>query len=258
MSIPASPPRPWTSFGITHTGNVRGHNEDAFLALPEQRLWIAADGMGGHTAGDFASRLIVDQFRSFKALPLTGHSVDQIRQNLAKVNHELWTKAQQMGDTIIGSTVAILLATEHHIATVWSGDSRIYRLRDGLFKQITRDHDERGEFESGIDDFVGSAFTNAVTQAIGAAEELQVEMEIRENRPGDTYLLCSDGLNKELDDQQIAAILQANNVETAAQILLREALDNYGRDNITVVLAHYPVACPKSRERAAGWSPRSG
>lgn len=242
MSIPGSPPRPWTSFGITHTGNVRGHNEDAFLALPEQRLWIAADGMGGHTAGDFASSLIVDQFRSFKALPLTGHSVDQIRQYLAKVNHELWTKAQQMGDTIIGSTVAILLATEHHIATVWSGDSRIYRLRDGLFKQITRDHSEGEEFESEIDDFAKSAFTNAVTQAIGAAEELQVEMEIRENRPGDTYLLCSDGLNKELSDQQIAAILQANNVETAAQILLREALDNYGRDNITVVLAHYPVA----------------
>ena len=242
MPIPASPPRPWASFGITHTGNIRSHNEDAFLALPEQRLWIAADGMGGHTAGDFASRLIVDQFRSFKALPLTGHSVDQIRQNLAKVNHELWTKAQQMGDTIIGSTVAILLATEHHIATVWSGDSRIYRLRDGVFKQITRDHGEGEEFESGIDDFVRLAFTNAVTQAIGAAEELQVEMEIRENRPGDTYLLCSDGLNKELSDQQIAAILQANNVETAAQILLREALDNYGRDNITVVLAHYPVA----------------
>lgn len=241
MPSSASPPRPWASFGITHTGNIRDHNEDAFLALPEQRLWIAADGMGGHTAGDFASRLIIDQFRSFKASPLTGHSIDQIRQILAKVNHELCTKAQQMGD-IIGSTVAILLATEHHVATVWSGDSRIYRLRDGLFKQITRDHSEGGETESGIDDFVGSAFTNAVTQAIGAAEELQVEMEIRENRPGDTYLLCSDGLNKELSDQQIAAILQANNVESAGQILLHEALDNYGRDNITVVLAHYPVA----------------
>ncbi len=67
-------------------------------------------------------------------------------------------------------------------------------------------------------------------------------MEIREHRPGDTYLLCSDGLNKELSDQRIAATLQANNVEDAGQALLREALDNYGRDNITVVLAHYPVA----------------
>jgi type VI secretion system protein ImpM len=121
-------------------------------------------------------------------------------------------------------------------------DSRIYRLRDGLFKQITRDHSEGGETESGIDDFVESEFNNAVTQAIGAAEELQVEIEIRENRPGDTYLLCSDGLNKELSDQQIAAILQANNVENAGQILLQDALDNHGRDNITVVLAHYPVA----------------
>ncbi len=242
MPISASPPHPWTSFGITHTGNIRDHNEDAFLALTEQRLWIAADGMGGHTAGDFASHLIIDQFRSFKASPLTGHSIDQIRQNLAKVNHELWSKAQQIGDTIIGSTVAILLATEHHIAAVWSGDSRIYRLRDGLFKQITRDHSEGEETESGIADFVGSTFTNAVTQAIGAAQELQVEMEIRENRPGDTYLLCSDGLNKELSDERIATILQANNVEAASQTLLREALDNYGRDNITVVLAHYPVA----------------
>lgn len=241
MPISASPPQPWTSFGITHTGNIRDHNEDAFLALPEQRLWIAADGMGGHTAGDFASRLIIDRFKSFEALALTGHSVDQIRQILAKVNHELWTKAQQMGD-VIGSTVAILLATEHHVASVWSGDSRIYRLRDGLFKQITRDHSEGEEFELGIGDFGEPAVNNAVTQAIGAAEELQVEMEIRESRPGDTYLLCSDGLNKELSDQQIAAILQANDVETAAQNLLREALDNYGRDNITVVLAHYPVA----------------
>ncbi len=241
MPIYSLPLKPWTSFGITDTGNIRDHNEDAFLALPEQRLWIVADGMGGHTAGDFASHLIIDQFRSFKASAQTGQSVDLIRQNLAEVNHELWTKAQQIGDTIIGSTVAILLATEHHVATIWSGDSRIYRLRDGLFKQITRDHSEGEETESGLDDF-GAAFTNAVTQAIGAMEELQVEIEIRENRPGDTYLLCSDGLNKELNDQRIGAVLQSNNVERAGQILLREALDNYGRDNTTVVLAHYPVA----------------
>lgn len=241
MPISASPLQPWTSCGITHTGNIRDHNEDAFLSLPEQRLWIAADGMGGHTAGDFASRLIIEQFRSFKASPLTGQSVDQIRQILATVNHELWNKAQQMGDVIIGSTVAILLATEHHIAAIWSGDSRIYRLRDGRFKQITRDHSEGEETESGIDDFTESTFNNAVTQAIGATQELQIEIEIREIRPGDTYLLCSDGLNKELNDQQIAAVLQANNVESAGNILLSEALANYGRDNITVVLAHYPV-----------------
>jgi len=241
MPISASLPHPWISYGITHTGNIRDHNEDAFLALPEQRLWIAADGMGGHTAGDFASRLIIDQFKGFETSPLTGRSVDKIRQILAKVNHELWTKAQQMDD-IIGSTVAILLATEHHVATAWSGDSRIYRLRDGIFKQITRDHSEEEEMNLGIDDFAESAFSNAVTQAIGAAEELQLEMEIRENRPGDTYLLCSDGLNKELSDQRIAAILEANDLEHAGQTLLQEALDNYGRDNITVVLAHCPVA----------------
>jgi serine/threonine protein phosphatase PrpC len=63
VAISASFPQPWTSFGITDTGNLRDHNEDAFLALPEQRLWIAADGMGGHAAGDFASRLIIDQFK---------------------------------------------------------------------------------------------------------------------------------------------------------------------------------------------------
>jgi serine/threonine protein phosphatase PrpC len=241
VAISASFPQPWTSFGITDTGNLRDHNEDAFLALPEQRLWIAADGMGGHAAGDFARRLIIDQFKSFKASPLTGHSVDQIQKILAKVNHELWARGQQM-DAIIGSTVAILLATEHHVASIWSGDSRIYRLREGLFKQITRDHSEGEETESVIDDFVESEFNNAVTQAIGAEEDLQAEMEIRESRPGDTYLLCSDGLNKELSDERIAAILQDNNLESAGQILLQEALDNFGRDNITVVLAHYPVA----------------
>ncbi len=240
MLIFSSSPHPWASFGITHTGNIRDHNEDAYLALPEQRLWIVADGMGGHTAGDFASRLIIDQFRNFKVSPLAGHSIDHIRQILAKVNHELWAKAQHTDD-IIGSTVAILLATEHHVAAVWSGDSRVYRLRDGRFRQITRDHSEGGEMESGIGDSVGSEFNNALTQAIGAAEDLQVEMEIRENRPGDTYLLCSDGLIKEVSDQRIAAVLQTNNVESAGQTLLQEALDNYGRDNITVVLTHYPV-----------------
>lgn len=96
--------------------------------------------------------------------------------------------------------------------------------------------------ESGIDNLVGSDFNNAVTQAIGAAEELQVEMEIREHCQGDTYLLCSDGLNKELSDERIASILQVNNLESAGQILLDEALEKFGRDNITVVLAHYPVA----------------
>lgn len=242
MPLSSSPPDTWTSFGITHTGNIRDHNEDAFLVLPEQRLWIAADGMGGHTAGDFASHLIIDQFKGFKASPLTGHNVDQIRQILAQVNYELWTKAQQIGDTIIGSTVAILLATEHHVAIVWSGDSRIYRLRNGLLKQITRDHSEGlEETESELGDLVRSISSNTVTQAIGAVKELQVEVEIRENRPGDTYLLCSDGLNKELSDQRIAKILEANNVEIAGQILLREALANFGRDNITVVLAHCSI-----------------
>ncbi len=240
MPPSASPSQPWTSIGVTHTGNIRDHNEDACLDLPEQGLWIAADGMGGHTAGDLASNLIIERFGSFTASPIIGHSKEQIHRILAAVNQELWLRAQQLGADIIGSTVAILFATDYHIASVWAGDSRIYRLRDGDFKQITRDHSEGADIDPGPNDSPDLAYPGAVTQAIGALDELQVETEIREHRPGDTYLLCSDGLNKELSDQQIATILKTNDVKSAAEILMREALSRQGRDNTTVVLAHTP------------------
>ena len=209
----------WQSASCSHVGRVRRINEDAMLDQPERGLWAVADGMGGHTLGDVASRMVVD---ALAHLPQT--STDAIRACLAEVNRRLMTEAAMRDVQVIGSTAVVLLASGSHCSCLWAGDSRIYRLRGGRLEQLTRDHSrvqemvDRGELTPEAARI--SPLRNRITRALGVPGPLDLEARQLPSEASDLYLLCSDGLTGELKDSEIAAILEMDSLEAAADVLL--------------------------------------
>ena len=244
----------WESAGLSNPGKVRSVNEDNFLARGADRLWLVADGMGGHTAGDLASQTIVDAFRDL-ALPTTlSGLVDAVESCLLSTNQHLQNISAARDDQpTIGSTVVVLLALGHYVTCLWVGDSRIYRLRDKELVQLTQDHSQVEELiMHGLllrEDAENHPAANVVTRAIGAMDEVFVDMDYVEARTGDRFLLCSDGLTKELSDAQIRAMLALDG--TAKEIcksLIGAALDRGARDNVTVVVTKVLDPGPDDRQ----------
>lgn len=234
-----------TSFGITHTGNIRDCNEDAFLIADDKYLWAVADGMGGHEQGRVASQSIVEALATYRPLHLLGNSIRNMATLLQSVNTKLITRANKKPDTIIGSTIALLLIKGLYCVSVWAGDSRIYRYRNGVLKQITRDHSEAEILlEAGVapEEIAEIPYAEGITRAVGADDILQLETRILEIQTNDIFLLCSDGLYKELADTEIAQIIGKGGVEDAAQRLMATALKRQGRDNITIILVKLKFA----------------
>lgn len=225
---------------VTHQGCVRDHNEDGFLLLPERGLWLVADGMGGHYGGEFASSAIVSHLESIgrasSAPDLQARFVDRI----SAANAAIQQHSRESHGVTIGATVAALLAYENHFACVWSGDSRIYLLRDGQLSQVSRDHTE-------VQDLLDSgAITaeqaenwprrNVITRAIGVRPEVQLDHIYGTLRDRDRFLLCSDGLTKYADFATLRRIVPRAPLETVAETLLQLALDGGGADNISIVV----------------------
>jgi serine/threonine protein phosphatase PrpC len=224
----------------TDAGAVRRHNEDAFLLRPELGLWAVADGMGGHLRGDHASRMVMDAL--MQGDPTA--SIEEIRARLATAHQALLAEAASLGDgAVIGATVVVLVVRDGRYTCLWAGDSRLYRLRDGVLRQLTRDHSyvqrlidsgsltpEQGRRHPGA---------NVITRAIGASGPLELDMVQGDSRPGDVYLLCSDGLSNVVADAEIADRLTVLPCEEASTALLDLALARGAPDNVTlVVLAH--------------------
>lgn len=242
---PAPRPRPsgigLRSVARTHVGAVRTLNEDRYLERPDVRLWVVADGMGGHEAGDVAAGLIVETLAGVEPQSSGYAYLNVICDHLQAVNRELIERAAALSyGALIGSTVVALLAFEDHYACVWAGDSRIYLLRDGELIQLTHDHSAVQEMvDSGLldaDEAQGHQRSNIVTRAVGAGEPLELEVRHAAIQPGDQFLLCSDGLTGMVTDEEIRRVLQAMPPETAADGLLALALDRGARDNVTLVL----------------------
>ncbi len=233
----------WLSAGVSHTGNIRERNEDAFLTCDRQKLWGVADGMGGHDAGDVASQMIIQHLRQYRATPLLGRNVRQVTQLLQSANELLIQKAASENNSIIGSTVCVLLAHHQHCVFLWAGDSRIYRLRNGYFQQVMQDHSEAEELiEAGATKEEVSRLPNgeAITRAVGSDRHLNLEIKMQAFERGDIYLLCSDGLYKELSGPEIADRISAYSLSEGVNTLLDTALQRRGRDNITVVEVQAP------------------
>jgi protein phosphatase len=226
----------WQSASCTHVGRVRQINEDAVLDQPERGLWAVADGMGGHTLGDVASRMVVDALAE-----IPDADSRNIRAALGDVNRRLMKEAALRDVQVIGSTVVVLLASANRCSCIWAGDSRIYRYRDGALQQLTRDH-------SHVEELIARGLLspaeasrhpghNLITRAIGVADLLELEEDDSDVRAGDMFVLCSDGLSNEVDAQQMTMLLARQDCKLAAQRLVQEALAHGGRDNVTVVVA---------------------
>ena len=234
----------WWSCCRTDTGRHRRVNEDAYLNLDDIGLWIVADGMGGHFRGDLASRMIVDAFSDL-ARPQTIDEFavlarERLRHANAAICHEV---LDAHTGQIMGSTVVIFLVYNQEWLCLWAGDSRAYLLRDGQLIQITHDHSVVQEMvDSGKlrkAEAVNHPAAHKITRAIGTRSNLQLDEYRSFLRDGDTVLLCSDGLNREVEDQELAEILDNYDCEEASRELVDLTLERGARDNVTVAVIKF-------------------
>ncbi|MEE4361732.1 MAG: protein phosphatase 2C domain-containing protein [Pseudomonadales bacterium] len=232
----------WETAGVTHEGRQRPHNEDAWVARADAGLWMVADGMGGHAAGDIASRLVADAVQALDGQADLPALVDRLDDALTRTNVEIRAYADRhLEGRTMGCTVVSLLAQGDVGVCLWAGDSRLYRLRAGELLQVSRDHDpfqdlvERGALTPEEADARPEA--SVITRAVGAQPELHLDLMAFDTAPGDVLLLCSDGLYRELSGEEIARHLgAAQSVQEIAQAMLDGALDRGARDNVTVIV----------------------
>lgn len=229
-------------------GLQRSNNEDAFLVLEAEKLCVVADGMGGHLGGEVASSMVTEILReAFTAPPAEYEAVEVILERLLGAiqlaNREIYNRGnsdprlRNMGTTVVST---LFHGTKVIFASV--GDSRIYRLRDGVLKQITEDHSWVGELRKknliSEEDARNHPLKNIITRALGMEEDVDVDGTWEETQSGDVYLLCTDGLTDLVEDGQIQETLKrlVNDLDEAVNALLDCANDEGGADNITVGL----------------------
>jgi protein phosphatase len=225
----------YVSAGMTDTGRVRASNQDAFVDHNSVGLWAVADGMGGHRDGDVASRMVCEGLQSFKPEGSLEDCVDELRQRMSRVNSQLHAAAiRPINPVQSGSTVVMLLAKRTACAILWAGDSRVYRLRERKLVQLTTDHTWATELQ--LDEAMAEESDHAITRAVGGEEILLLDVRRDRVKLGDRFLLCSDGLTRELSTPQIASLLGAGDVKQSAKALIDATLAQGARDNVTVVV----------------------
>lgn len=243
----------------TDPGMVRSHNEDAVFGSADLGLVILADGMGGYNAGEVASSmattLLSTNFAAILAQPpgASPQEVDEasgervshriLNEQVAATNGAIYNASlSQPQYAGMGTTLVMAWFHDNLVSVAHIGDSRLYRLRGGDFRPITRDHSLLQEqLDSGMitpEEARYSQNKNLVTRALGVASQVEAEIHDYEVEPGDIYLLCSDGLNDMVSDEEIGLALRtlAANPELAADQLIQMANDNGGRDNVSVIL----------------------
>jgi len=240
----------------TDPGMVRGHNEDAVFANPNLGFAILADGMGGYNAGEVASGMATMVLSSeletaFSVRP--PYEVDRetgltyghrcLKEKVALTNSAIFNAAESQPQySGMGTTLVTALFYDNRVTVAHIGDSRLYRLRGESFVAITRDHSLLQEqIDCGMISLEEARFSqnkNLVLRALGVDVNVDTEIHDYPVRPGDIYLLCSDGLNDMVDDEDIQLTLQnrAANLDLAASALIQMANDNGGRDNVSVIL----------------------
>lgn len=240
-SLPLSPWR-WRSFGMSVVGRRRSLNEDNLLERSDAGLWVVADGMGGHMAGDVASQAIVDALATLHPLPDLSPFADRVDHALQEVNAKLCRLAEQDAGEgqIIGSTVVVLLAVANRCELLWAGDSRLYRFREGKLEQLSRDHSLLDDLNAqGLltpEQKADPGRCDIITRAVGAAEVLHLERESFEALSGDKFLLCSDGIDKELNPEEIEGIFRTTPSERIIPTLIAQADERGARDNVTALM----------------------
>ncbi len=232
----------------TSTGRVRNHNEDAFGYRPEHGIFVVCDGMGGAAGGEVASRLAVDTILGrFSSEPQDGAAAREVlQQAIAEANRAVLERAQNdPGLYGMGTTLVALLLLPQGALIAHAGDSRCYLFRAGQLSLCTRDHslvDEQLRLGTMTQEEADrSPFRSVITRAIGTQQSVTPELQELPVEAGDRFLLCSDGLTREVTEEQIAAVLAAEpSLEDSARQLVDAATEAGGRDNITCLLVQTP------------------
>ncbi len=256
----------------TDPGRVRSHNEDFVAQEPETGVVLLADGMGGYNAGEVASgmaaRIVVEGLsHTWRGLTCNNRVVPEsagvagksIQKQVERANSAIFEKAQSEPQCEgMGTTLVVGLFYDNQLTVGHIGDSRMYRLRGESFEQITKDHSFLQEqVDSGViskEDARKSRNKNLLTRALGIDPTVEAEINSFDVLPGDVFLLCSDGLNDMVDDEEVRLTLLTlqSNLALAGDQLVLAANDNGGRDNISVVLVKVLRAFPAAR----GWIAR--
>ncbi|MDA1117732.1 MAG: Stp1/IreP family PP2C-type Ser/Thr phosphatase [Proteobacteria bacterium] len=250
----------------TDPGMVRSHNEDSIAVDTAHGLVVLADGMGGYNAGEVASGMattvittemqqLLAKVKPYEVEPESNKNVAArlVREQVLKANASIYHAAQSQPQYAgMGTTLVVCLFYDDKVLVAHLGDSRLYRMREGTLKQITRDHSLLQEqIDSGLitpEQAKHAQHKNLVTKALGIDPTVEPEIREYETLPGDLYLLCSDGLCDMVEDSDISMALEAlgANLKLAAQQLVQMANDNGGKDNVSVILVRvlreYPAA----------------
>lgn len=242
------------AFAWTDPGPVRENNEDNFFVDEDAGLFVVADGMGGHAAGEVASRVAVDTIRELLQGGIDPDETrldrqmldpaDVLRERLryamnqasARIRREAQLNPAYAG---MGTTVAVLLIEDGHAHVAHVGDSRIYLMRDGALSRLTRDHTVvQQEIDAGrlTPELARQVpHRNYLTQSVGYHGPVEPDTATRPVQPGDVFVLCSDGLTDPLDDPRIAELVRQTHPSDLAETLVNQAVAGGGEDNITVL-----------------------
>ena len=241
---------------LTDPGRVRGHNEDCVESRPELGIVVLADGMGGYNAGEVASGMATssisaglaeawtrDALKGLNREAAMALSQSVVQAQAAKANAAIYAAAQKDPHCAgMGTTLVACLFYDNFLTVGHVGDSRLYRMRNDVLEQVTRDHSLLQEqIDSGLiskEDARSSHNKNLVTRAVGIDPEVEAEVHSHDVQVDDIFLLCSDGLNDMIEDDEIQMTLIAlrSNLELTAQQLVQAANDAGGRDNVSVML----------------------
>lgn len=224
----------------TDVGLRRKINEDSILAATERGLWVVADGMGGHDAGEVASAMVTDALRCLPDTTDVDALADNAVEAIRGVNGELIALARSSArKQTIGTTVVGLAIADGTFRCFWMGDSRAYLLRAGEISRLSHDHSlVQNLVDAGMikpEEAESHENANLITRAVGVADTAEVDVVSGDARPGDLFLLASDGLTRVVPDDEIAAELQRSPLAQAADNLIETVLARGAPDNVSLI-----------------------
>jgi protein phosphatase len=262
-----------TSVSVSDVGRKRKSNEDSHYASDQQGLYVVADGMGGHAAGEVASHTAVETIEEFIKLTSSDEEItwpfgldetlslsgNRLKTAIRYANRRLLDATRERSDYEgMATTVVAVLAEGQRANIAHVGDSRVYLIREGALTRLTSDHSWVNEqVLSGLIDMEQARthpLRNVVTRALGGKEDLQVDLQVLEVRDGDLLLLCSDGLTSMVSDEEILRILVAAgaDIQQGASELVAAANSSGGEDNITAVLIRFHEEARDQAGEASG------